>query len=77
MFWPSGLPWRTVWRAVQRHQSQVSVFEALKTLPEDTHETLWGEQTFYRVYSTVNGGRATETDLFEGLRESSRESDEE
>ena len=25
-------------------------------------------QSFYRVFSTVNGGRARETDLFEGIR---------
>jgi hypothetical protein len=29
---------------------------------------LWGYMTYYRAFSTVNGGRAIETDLFEGLR---------
>lgn len=29
---------------------------------------LWGSQEFYRVFSSVNGGRKLETDLFEGLR---------
>ena len=35
----------------------------------DEHQrALWGTQEFYRVFSSVNGGRARETDLFEGLR---------
>jgi hypothetical protein len=29
---------------------------------------LWGAQSFYRVLSSVNGGRQQETDLFAGLR---------
>jgi len=28
---------------------------------------LWGRQSFYRVFSTVNGGRTREADLFEGI----------
>jgi LmbE family N-acetylglucosaminyl deacetylase len=60
--------WETVQRAVSCHVSQVSVFERLQTLPPEQHEALWGAQSFYRVFSTVNGGRARETDLFEGLR---------
>jgi hypothetical protein len=28
---------------------------------------LWGQQSFYRTLSLVNGGRARETDLFEGV----------
>ena len=31
-------------------------------------EALWGAQSFYRVFSTANGGRRQETDLFEGIR---------
>ena len=31
-------------------------------------EALWGCQSFYRAFSTVNGGRTRETDLFEGIR---------
>lgn len=30
--------------------------------------SLWGTQEFSRAFSSVNGGRARETDLFEGLR---------
>ncbi len=61
--------WPTVWRAVCCHASQMSIFERLKDLPPELHEALWGSQSFYRVLSTVNGGRTRETDLFEGLRD--------
>ena len=59
--------WPTVWRAVSCHDSQVAAYEGLKGLPSDLHEALWGWQSFYRAFSTVNGGRARETDLFEGI----------
>ena len=59
--------WEVVWRAVSCHESQVAGYERLKQLSPEHHEALWGHQTFYRVFSTVNGGRARETDLFEGL----------
>lgn len=60
--------WPVVWRAVQRHRTQMEIYGALADLPDEVHERLWGDQTFYRVFSTVNGGRETEIDLFEGLR---------
>jgi hypothetical protein len=60
--------WETVWRAVLCHESQVATYERLNTLAPEDHQTIWGRQCFYRVFSTVNGGRARETDLFEGLR---------
>jgi LmbE family N-acetylglucosaminyl deacetylase len=60
--------WSTVWQAVACHRSQLPGYSKLKDLPEAQHRSLWGSQGFYRVYSTVNGGRAIETDLFEGLR---------
>jgi LmbE family N-acetylglucosaminyl deacetylase len=59
--------WPTVWRAVSCHESQVAAYERLKDLLPEHHEALWGRQSFYRVFSTVNGGRARETDLFEGI----------
>jgi LmbE family N-acetylglucosaminyl deacetylase len=59
--------WATVWRAISCHESQVGSYEALKTLPPDHHAALWGRQSFYRAFSTVSGGRALETDLFEGI----------
>jgi len=39
----------------------------LRDLPAEHHRALWGRQSFYRVSSLVNGGRARETDLFEGI----------
>jgi LmbE family N-acetylglucosaminyl deacetylase len=59
--------WAIVWRAVSCHESQVAAYERLKALSPQHHEALWGRQSFYRVFSTVNGGRARETDLFEGM----------
>ena len=59
--------WPIVWRAVSCHESQLAAYEPLKTLAPEQHEALWGRQSFYRAFSTVNGGRARETDLFEGL----------
>jgi LmbE family N-acetylglucosaminyl deacetylase len=61
--------WRQVWRAVQEHRTQMSVYGPLAELSEDRHEALWGNQSFYRVLSTVNGGREVEEDLFEGISE--------
>jgi LmbE family N-acetylglucosaminyl deacetylase len=60
--------WGTVWRAVACHVSQMTIFERLKDLPPDLHQALWGVQSYYRVLSQVNGGRAQEIDLFDGLR---------
>src|SRR5262245_2679336 len=59
--------WPTVWRAVQCHRTQMSIYKNLATLPPDLHRALWGVQEFYRAFSLVNGGHARETDLFEGL----------
>jgi LmbE family N-acetylglucosaminyl deacetylase len=61
--------WEVVWRAVSCHDSQVAGYQRLRELSPEHHEALWGWQRFYRVFSTVNGGRRRETDLFEGLRE--------
>jgi LmbE family N-acetylglucosaminyl deacetylase len=59
--------WPTVWRAVRCHESQVVAYDRLKDLSPEHHEAPWGRQSFYRAFSTVNGGRARETDLFEGI----------
>jgi LmbE family N-acetylglucosaminyl deacetylase len=59
--------WSTVWRAVSCHESQLAAYGRLKDLSPEHHEALWGRQSFYRAFSTVNGGRARETDLFEGF----------
>ena len=60
--------WPSVWRAVQCHRTQMSVYKNLDGLPPEHHRALWGVQEFYRAFSLVNGGRARESDLFEGLR---------
>jgi LmbE family N-acetylglucosaminyl deacetylase len=60
--------WKTVWEAVLCHQTQMAIYKQLADLPDSDHEVLWGVQEFYRIFSTVNGGRNIETDLFEGLR---------
>ena len=57
-----------MWRAVQCHKTQMSIYKQFESLTEQDHRLLWGRQQFYRVFSLVNGGRARETDLFEGLR---------
>jgi LmbE family N-acetylglucosaminyl deacetylase len=59
--------WSTVWRAVSCHESQLTAYERLKDLAQEHHRAVWGRQSFYRVFSRVNGGRARETDLFEGI----------
>ncbi len=59
--------WTTTWQAVSCHQSQVSAYERLRHLSAVHHQALWGRQSYYRVFSTVNGGRTRETDLFDGL----------
>ena len=60
--------WETVWRAVSCHASQTAAYARLKALSPENHRALWGAQHFYRAFSLVNGGRARETDVFEGLR---------
>jgi LmbE family N-acetylglucosaminyl deacetylase len=58
----------TVWKAITCHDSQTASYELLRNLSAEQRRALFGELTFYRVFSTVNGGRKRETDLFEGLR---------
>lgn len=60
--------WPAVWRAIQCHRSQVAGYARLAELSAEDHAGLWGTQEFYRALSLVNGGRARESDLFEGLR---------
>jgi LmbE family N-acetylglucosaminyl deacetylase len=60
--------WPTAWKAISCHESQIAAYEALKHLSPADHEALWGQQSFYRVFSLVSGGRTRETDLLEGIR---------
>jgi LmbE family N-acetylglucosaminyl deacetylase len=57
----------TVWKAAFCHESQVAGYDQLRSTAPERSRELWGRQTFYRVFSTVNGGRRRETDLFEGI----------
>lgn len=59
--------WPAVWNAVRCHKTQMSIYEKLEHIPEEHHRAIWGTQEFYRAFSTVNGGRRPESDLFEGL----------
>ena len=60
--------WPAVWRAVSCHKTQMAIYSKLAGLSDEHQRSLWGTQEFYRVFSSVNGGRAQESDLFEGLR---------
>jgi len=60
--------WPVVWRAVLCHTTQMTIYKKLEALSEEHQRSLWGTQEFYRVFSSVNGGRALESDVFEGLR---------
>jgi LmbE family N-acetylglucosaminyl deacetylase len=58
----------TVWKAVFCHTSQLPSYSALEQVPEQYRKAIWSEETYYRAFSLVNGGRSVEHDLFEGLR---------
>jgi LmbE family N-acetylglucosaminyl deacetylase len=60
--------WNTVLAAVNCHKSQVAVYGGLNSLSEEKSVELWGKRTYYRAFSSVNGGRKRETDFFEGIR---------
>lgn len=57
-----------VWPAILCHKTQLPGFGPITELPRETLLDVFGEGTFVRVFSRVNGGRALERDLFEGLR---------
>ena len=60
--------WRTVVQAIFCHQTQLPSLGSAVDWPDETHQQLWSQATYYRVFSLVNGGRKVERDLFEGLR---------
>jgi LmbE family N-acetylglucosaminyl deacetylase len=66
--------WKTVWRAIQCHETQLAVYQGLDDLTAEQHSAMWGDQHFYRAFSLVNGGRTQERDLFAGLRSSTASS---
>lgn len=59
--------WQQVRRAVACHRSQLRAYQHFTTLPPEQQHLLWGNQTFYRALSMVNGGRHIEHDLFAGI----------
>ncbi len=59
--------WQQTWQAIAQHRSQLPGYRALQEVPAAQHRYLWSTQTFYRVFSLVNGGRAIERDLFAGV----------
>ena len=58
----------SVYRAVHCHRSQLSGYGPLAEATAEEMSRWFGEGDFYRVFSTVNGGRQVETDLFDGMR---------
>ena len=45
--------WRTCWRAISCHRSQLPAYDDLLALPEGQHRALWGNQGFYRAFGLV------------------------
>ena len=58
----------TVQKAMLCHKSQLPGYGAIVEWSLDRLARGFGSGHFYRAFSLVNGGRNTETDLFEGLR---------
>ncbi len=57
-----------VYQAIACHQSQFPDFASMIPGLKQHLQALCNLQTYLRLYSFVNGGRAVEQDLFEGLR---------
>jgi LmbE family N-acetylglucosaminyl deacetylase len=60
--------WQKAWQAIECHRSQIPS-ELLAGMTEAQRQSLASVEMYYRVFSLVNGGRAVERDLFEGLRD--------
>ena len=70
---PSGEHWRTALKAVLCHQSQLASLGDINSLTDEQNYRIWGDRTYYRVFSLVNGNHPhgnhhREEDLFSGLR---------
>lgn len=59
--------WKTAWRAIRCHRSQIALYEGLEALDDEEHRELWGRLAFYRALGLKTGGRGLETDLFAEL----------
>jgi hypothetical protein len=55
--WPQST-WAAYQAAIGEVFSSVAAYERLKDLSPEHHQALWGAQSFYRAFSTVNGGSA-------------------
>ncbi len=64
----AGEQWREAYQAIRCHKSQLASYGDLERLTDEQHRLLWGQRSYYRVFSLVNHGRNLEHDLFEGLR---------
>jgi len=58
----------TVFQAILCHKTQLPSLRGIEHLSEERQQLMLDAQTYYRVFSLVNGGRSVEHDLFEGLR---------
>jgi LmbE family N-acetylglucosaminyl deacetylase len=63
----TGDNWKTAWKAITCHCSQLPGYQKLLDLPEEYHRSLWGTQTYRRIFSLVDAPDR-EDDLFAGLR---------
>jgi LmbE family N-acetylglucosaminyl deacetylase len=64
----AGEQWRSAWRAVASHRSQLPNFATLDGMTAEEKRHLWGTNEYLRVFSTVNVSAGVEDDLFAGLR---------
>jgi LmbE family N-acetylglucosaminyl deacetylase len=53
-----------VWRAVQCHRTQMTIYDRLEALDDDQRATLFGRQSFCRMLDLHGVALAEETDLF-------------
>lgn len=61
--------WETCLEAIACHATQVDgLLDKLRRIPETHDPRVWSVQSYYCVYSLVNGGSRVETDFFQGLR---------
>jgi LmbE family N-acetylglucosaminyl deacetylase len=64
----AGEHWRSAWRAVMAHRSQLPNLNQLAAMSDAQLAHLWGVCEYRRVFSTVPVAAGLETDLFAGLR---------
>lgn len=65
----TGAHLQAVRQAILCHRSQLRDYTKLLQVPEASWQHVFGAQHYYRAFSLVNGGRAVERDLLEGVLE--------